>query len=565
MNDWKEQLKDVKRSLKKEGLIQEKNEKPEKIHFEPPKSWLDEKNSSSSIRSESLPRKPLTAKSRLKDVPQTVSRRIQKSAGEPTQQPAKSVVNPPTSSPTEAINTTRTPAVFRPRVESSLLNTPAWIKDGLSLQHPGQQGGKAVPMTVRIGVDFGTAFTKVAIRAGADLIVIDWFEVTGDDSATGRYVMPGIICRARNGQYGWQTHGASERHGNLKLPVIDSTRLNECPTAALAYLALVIRYARAYLYRHTDVGPKLMSRSLRWELNVGCPTKPHENPEVVQRLQRVSTAAWLLAAEPTLREAEIVAAWEMEPAETGLEAEPGVVPEFVAQIAGYLTSTQVTEGLHALIDIGAATLDVATFNVVLPNDIESSPRIPIFFSAVSPYGTHYLNHERHTQLDLELEWDDAAPVEHSDDFAKRHGKRQSEVDGIDSGFMKRVGHCINQVIYSTRSSLLGDPNSQAWRKGLPIFVMGGGSGCELYRQTVDDVQADLKLKLDSPNGFSFVELDPIRVNKSRLYGEAGSRLSVAIGLTEDSDNIARIIPHRDIEPIIQNVKLPVDQAELYGN
>ncbi|WP_374692538.1 hypothetical protein [Accumulibacter sp.] len=255
-------------------------------------------------------------------------------------------------------------------------------------------------MVVRIGVDFGTAFTKVAIRAGVDLVPVEWSAVTGDDSETGRYVVPGFVVRAPNGEYCWQRLTGTDIQGNLKLPVIEMAGSNECPIATVAYLALVIRHARAFLYRNTEIGRKLAGRSLRWELNIGCPTEPHENPKVVQMFRRIARTAWQLATREHLYESDIPTAWKADETDIGLEAEPGVVPEFVAQIAGYLGSPQVKEGLHALIDIGAATLDVATFNVVMRNDRASPPRIPIFFSAVRPLGTHYLRHNRHSRLDL---------------------------------------------------------------------------------------------------------------------------------------------------------------------
>lgn len=99
-------------------------------------------------------------------------------------------------------------------------------------------------MTVRVGVDFGTAFTKVAIRAGVDLVPVDWSAVTGDDSETGRYVVPGFVVRAPDGEFCWRRLAEADIQGNLKLPVIEMAGADECPIATVAYLALVIRYAR---------------------------------------------------------------------------------------------------------------------------------------------------------------------------------------------------------------------------------------------------------------------------------------------------------------------------------
>ena len=316
-----------------------------------------------------------------------------------------------------------------------------------------------------------------------------------------------------------------------------------------------------------------MGRSLRWELNIGCPTEPHENPEVVDIFRRIARTAWLLASESRLVEQDALAAWSLADRAIDLEAEPGVVPEFVAQIAGYLGSPQVKEGLHALIDIGAATLDVATFNVVLRNDRASPPLIPIFFSTVSSLGTHYLRHNRHSRFGLGLSWNDGAPVESSDDFGQRNGITMDAVVAVDEEFVKQVVRCIIGVINGTRTSPRGVavwrdqsgqyPKGSVWREGLPIFITGGGSGCDIYRQAINAVQVDLRQQLGSASHFRFLELNPNTGNAQRI--EAGVRLTVALGLTEDAENIARVTPHRDIEPIIRSQRQGVDHMDLYGD
>lgn len=558
MKDWKDQLRDIKRKLRETDTYEKQGDKPAKVDFTPPKSWLDGAStegrtapkrtgpstvSKGSARSTPISPNVVTRKTDPKDRGSQIVRK-----------PEQRHSGPPRAAP---------PPTFQPRIDTSRsLSMPDWAEVGQAMQHPEARGG--APLSVRVGVDFGTAFTKVAIRTGFDLAIVDWSPVTGDESPVGRWIVPGFVCRGPGGELGWRRF-EGEWQGNLKLPLVEDSQDFACPTATLAYLAEVIRYARAFLYRHPEVGRKLANRSLRWELNIGCPTEPHENPQIVERFRHVARAAWWLAGRDDLDEAAIQAAWSRRDLDIGLETEPGVVPEFVAQIAGYLGSHQVSEGLHALIDIGAATLDVATFNVVLPNDLDSSPRIPIFFSAVRPLGTHYLNYNRHSRLGLELAWDDAAPVEPADGFAKRYGSRQNEVDAVDSEFVHRVAGCVTGVIDSTRTNSRGDPRSPVWREGLPIFVTGGGSGCELYRRAIEAGQLDLKRRMGSSSRFRFIELDPLGAKFPQFGTEIGGRLTVAIGLTEDAENIARVVPHRDIEPITRTTRERVDHTELYGD
>lgn len=540
MKSWKEQLRDLKSSLRGSGRGKERGDEPPKIDFEPPPAWL--------AGGQSAPKK-LHARNPVQRSAAPVA--VEASADKPS---ARSGVLPPPP--------------FKPRIDDGcVLNMPEWGDIGRSLQHPEHPGERSAPMAVRVGVDFGTAFTKVAIRAGVDLVPVEWSAVTGDDSETGRYVVPGFVVRAPDGEFCWRRFTEADIRGNLKLPVIEMAGADGCPIATVAYLALVIRYARAFLYRNAEIGRKLVGRSLRWELNIGCPTAPHENPKVVDIFRRIARTAWLLAAEDRLAEQDVLAAWSLDDYATDLEAEPGVVPEFVAQIAGYLGSPQVKQGLHALIDIGAATLDVATFNVVLRNDRASPPRIPIFFSAVRSLGTHYLRHNRHSRLGLDLSWNDAAPVESSDDFGQQNGKPLDAVVAVDEKFVGQVVHCIIGVIDGTRTNAWGDPLSAAWREGLPIFVTGGGANCVLYRQAIEVVQREVRLRVSQRPGssthFRLIELNPTFGNARQI--KAGDRLTVALGLTEDAENIARVVPHRDIERITYGTTERVEHTDLYGD
>lgn len=548
MKSWKEQLQDIKKILRRSEHGKEQGDELPKIDFDPPPAWLAD--------SQPSPKKP--------SGPNPVPR-----PADPVAAVAVPANNPP---PRPSVPT---PPPFKPRIDDGCVPImPEWGNSGKLLQYPGRFGEDPRPMTVRMGVDFGTAFTKVAIRAGVNLVPVEWSAVTGDDSETGRYVVPGFVVRAPDGEFCWRRLPEADIQGNLKLPVIETAETNECPIATVAYLALVIRYARAFLYRHAEIGRTLVGRSLCWELNIGCPTEPHENPKVVEAFRRIALTAWLLAVEDRLAEQAILEKWAladpvMDPIanpEVGLATKPGVVPEFVAQIAGYLSSPQAKEGLHALIDVGAATLDVATFNV-LRNDQAEPPRIPIFFSAVRPLGTHYLRRNRHTRLGLDLSWNDATPVESADEFGQRNGMTGDEVNAADQEFVKQIVQCIFVVIDGTRTNARGDPRSPAWREGLPVFVTGGGSNCVLYRQALEKVQREMRLRVEQRPGssthFRLIELNPTSGNAQQIA--ASDRLNVALGLTEDADNIARIVPHREIERIVHVEQERVDHTDLYGD
>ncbi len=136
--------------------------------------------------------------------------------------------------------------------------------------------------------------------------------------------------------------------------------------------------------------------------------------------------------------------------------------------------------------------------------------------------------------------------------------------------MNEVSQCIVNVINQTRTNRRGDPHSEAWREGLPVFVTGGGASCAIYRRAIDNAGAELGRKINSggynPYGdFRFIELnvDVGDIQSQPVTRVVGARISVAIGLTEEADSIARIEPFRDIPPITYAETSPPDHTQLY--
>jgi hypothetical protein len=479
----------------------------------------------------------------------------------PRDNPIQSATEPPTALKEQKAST------FQPRISRELsLTTPAWIAVGHLLEHPEVTSGPRRASAVRLGIDLGTAFTKVVIKAGERHQPVDWSPVTGNKSPVDRHIMPGLVSRADDGTFGWGHAESAELLGNLKLPVLEETGELACPVATIAFMALVIRYARAWLYTQSEVGRILKDRDLRWELSLGCPTRPHENEHIVARLRRVAQAAWAIAAEPEVREGDIVAAWDLATGDPnfpcdGLVRGPDVVPEFQAQIAGYLASSQARAGLHALIDVGAGTVDVAAFNLVI-RDQDEPPNIPIFGCTVLPLGTHYLNSHRHAQFGLDATWDDTCSVEESAAFAARYSLEPRRVDAADDDFARNVAERIFRVLDATRTNYRGDPNSPAWKDGLGVFITGGGARCDVYRRAVKNAEEQIRASIVPPGGFRFIELDP-RGGQQTLSQECAGRVSVALGLTEDPESIGWIMPMREVKPIGMSPCDRPDREELW--
>jgi hypothetical protein len=198
-----------------------------------------------------------------------------------------------------------------------------------------------------------------------------------------------------------------------------------------------------------------------------------------------------LAAEGRLAQSRpsFVAAWSLADCATDLEAEPaGVVPEFVAQIAGYLGSPQVKEGLHALIDVGGGHSSTWRRST-------SSCKAIGHLRHASPSSFLRFVRSEHTICATTAIPDSALifrgtmrrpsnrPMTSVNEKMASVWTRSLQVD---EAFVGQVVACIFGVIDGTRTNRREEnPRSAAWREGLPIFVTGGGANCVLYRQAIE--------------------------------------------------------------------------------
>jgi len=439
--------------------------------------------------------------------------------------------------------------------ESEFQEPAPWVKDGYGLQRAGEGNGSVLPIC--IGIDFGTAYTKVAIRAAGKVFFVWW---DGIHAGSHAMFLPGEISTLFDGALRLgRGKEASAVFSNLKLPFL-STATPELQQQALAvaFLGWVMRYARAWVFR--ELSPLLRQRHVAWEVNIGCPTNAWGNELLASRYKHIACAAWRLSqfegeisadlARRALNETTVV------PAEVGLD-DVHTMPEFVAQIAGYVRSPQRRRGLHLLVDCGAGTLDVVTFNVHRQTN-EDHDRFPIFGSAVEPLGTHFLMKDRLGMLGPGVVWDDAEQVPSRPSLIARFGVDPRQVEEADKRFAGRVRKVVEGVIRYTKARRT--PLALAWEQGVPIFLTGGGASANVYKYAVDAACRSVGVK---PLYTLFPILD--EVNQRGVNRDNFHRLSVAFGLTYDAELIGRILAASEVEDFVLT---PVererpDRDELY--
>lgn len=391
-----------------------------------------------------------------------------------------------------------------------------------------------ITLDVVLGIDFGTSSTKIVARLPYE-------------SGKPSFAIPCVrFAMAEGHPHMWESRIwltpeglfslAPERGAavlcsiktNLMRPDCDHAMVLHVPgrsatalECATAFLALQIRQARGWLYRNQA---HMLGRGpIRWHYNVGLPAAKLDQLKSVKQYQTCLVAAIGLAAKigsvslDAVR-AEIVAI--NQPDNRLKDMLASLQPEIAAAVAGFAQSRRRQDGLYAMMDVGAGTLDCCTFAL---KDDDSGDLCPIFEAAVSLLGMQ----------PLELCQGDEPVLE---------------------CFREEVAGHLIAVLRPTMTKR--HPNSPRWKEGLPVFLVGGGKPSRVHKAEVDKI--DRNLRHGGKGGFIFRELpDP-----DGLEHVAGSdqlhRLAVAVGLSLPASDIPQVqlptsisdvtlLPQRDYE------------------
>lgn len=388
-----------------------------------------------------------------------------------------------------------------------------------------------------LGLDFGTAFTKAVVRWSGRHYAVDWAgAVEGED----HHLLASVFSEARDGRCVLGAHEGSDWsvHEGIKLQLLsfDGTSIDGRMADAVIFISLAFRYVDGWLRRtNSDV-----EKGVRWRLHVGLPTKSWDSDATTGTFKTMAQAARVLACMPgPVTRIAALEALRM----TGQVDRPAVdvFPEFACQLYSYLLSPERGEDLHALVDIGAGTLDLAYFNVFMK---EGEALLPIFASEVDRLGAHYLIAAL-SGAEGRPAWADGESSLSDEEVGRKLDCSPNDVCSRRSLYLSSVADVF---ILATLAAKTAYPTSPAFQRSenVRLFLCGGGSRIHSLQKRFELIAREAAKLLDIK--FQVSELVRPRDIVGKL--ESGfDRLSVAYGLSQNAANIGSVMRSATLEPV----------------
>lgn len=348
---------------------------------------------------------------------------------------------------------------------------------------------------IALGVDFGTSSVKVII--GDSALGKSFVVPFGDHEGIEKYLLPSRLFQTDSH---FSLAGGSECHRDLKLAFLAAPQDKNNQVRIVAFLALVIQRARAWLLtRHAQTYRRTQ---LFWKLSVGLPAAHYQDSNLFKPFAQLCSVAWAVAGcTGPMDEPTIVGLLQQQPAHTGSDqdAEVMVVPEIAAQIYGFVVSTSFdrnAQNIFLMADIGAGTVDASLFHVFPARggkwDFE------FFTSVVRPHGVSNLHRNRVDWWKNALQ-ESSAPAELAQQLLQFKFQTDQQCNipnsfvdyfaGIGVKARKGVPSPDHDFYEKTLAQVQGSTLWRAWKdnlvsqqtlSGVPFFLGGGGARMKFY-------------------------------------------------------------------------------------
>lgn len=450
-------------------------------------------------------------------------------------------------------------------------------------------GNYNAEVDIVMGFDFGTSSSKVIIRDSGRRTAYA-FPFGSSSSSGNSYLVPTQLYISEDGTLGLSSgdHSCGNIKSRLMIrsneAVFYSTRIAQSISVtevAAGYMAQVIRFSRAWFLKHTEAIYK--KTDIHWHINVGMPSRSYDNKEMRKLFHLIGMAAWRLSLLPSpitiidVKEYLQEGRRYCDPSDKGATPIPDEVktlwlhpdyvnvhPEVIMEVVGYARSPLRTDGLHLIVDVGATTLDAATFII---HEREGGDIFPILSTEVERLGTLMLHLNRVHALKVAMEKslqkiaaiNPLLPLPGLSHYGT--DIRNEDVGSYDESFFSECCKTIGRTIKDTKYHR--DPYSSVWGTELPVFICGGGGRLSSYRQMIREMGERCAHAWDLFRGFAIKKIPkPDNLETPDLSPDEYDRLAVAYGLSFTADEIGEVIAQSKISDVARQT-IKVDPEDRF--
>jgi hypothetical protein len=376
---------------------------------------------------------------------------------------------------------------------------------------------------VVLGIDFGTSSTKVVLRdTDRQTAYTVRFKTTSGNRAL---FLPTVVFRNGNN---FSLTQPGTRIDDIKIRAIKSVADDESLAAAVAYVALVLRFSRSYLLQRYKSA--LLKRDLLWRYHFGIPAADVRSFPIKDRFLKLARAAVLCSAgtRETVSQAECLDALAQCKDESSTKDHFGgfpeelkqacyqdsgfffseaikIWPEVMAQTHGFLRSNlwnPETMDRIMTVDVGAGTFDVSLCQVSNPVDGESDFAFTPLCVAVDGLGLRNFVKNRVEKVlertdDTNLRAEIKSRSERLNEISWVQARVPTPLIGaggffeglettgepleIDRNFVAQIG----KMIWVDSAMVAFSDKAYEERPTLPVFLCGGGKFVDFYKDRLE--------------------------------------------------------------------------------
>ena len=435
-------------------------------------------------------------------------------------------------------------------------------------------------VALHLGIDFGTRFTKVCFRdLGHGRSELVTFAAPGESPSlktallSSRVAIDGdrIIAGLREDEWvevSKRPHIVPIDFIKIRLAQLDiparsgewvPARVSRCgademvEALAIFYLSRVI--SRACQWIESNHRALLAGRRVQWSFSVGLPVKDVDS-SARQRFEHVLRAAASLALRgmlegPSLDDLSAMLAGLVEP---GVATTVSVQPEIAAAIRSFIASPNALEGVYVYVDIGAGTIDGASFRFNRPPD--ERPQLHLYSAEIQPLGMAAVAAEIARKTNCGP--DEAEEILYRKDGDAAFGNALDPSRRLINRFVASVilgGRLVDRRGWEDGLEQLANAlhrrrsGAERTTRDVPLFIGGGGSLSSFYRTAVISTYRANNLSATGVRRYSLEEpLMPDDLGMSDLPHDEFHRFAVAYGLSIPPEAAATIGPFSSTVP-----------------